>query len=697
MGLLFIPLVSDFHIESAIIAAATGAFWGGISGSETGRSKPDLRCVMEILAALYLLGLPLLFYAVVTGCYTVHGLGFWLFLPAPSVFLGYGTGRLFRLFKVPFPRFLTLGTLSLIAAGGLLYEFFTLPQLYFFNHVWGYWPGPIYDEAVHFPLSLVGFRFLTLCWVLLVWLIPVLHKDRFYKWIVGLATLGLVLGYTQLEQMGIVTPREYLQQQLGGVLETEHARLYYDEKAFSPSEIDRLGMETEFYVSQVQKALEIEQPDSANPIELYLYADPWQKKQLVGAKYTSYVTVWQRIPQVHIARGQVEGTLKHEIVHAVTALLEWPGLVPNIGLTEGIAVALAPDRSPRSTIDQLVAAGGPYPNAEQMESSLSYWGFYTSRSPVSYTTAGSFVRYLIETYPPQHFVNAYKCGDVEHGYERPFADLVAGWHHRLDSVRIDSSDRRRASDMFGRPSVFEQPCPHKVSRAAELFDRFLLSQTRGDTAVALGALTELRRIDTTRYSSDLLWMVWNLKAGTPEPVIREADLDPCRIEVQLLTADACQLAGRGEQARQHLNRAMELATQQSDTTFEEAFVVRMDSLQWQYDLQLRFSESLLDSTRFDRAYYRLKMRTVENLLQTAEEERDLLRFYAARLAALPVDMDYFSTYLSMIHHLGYTGNMALAERWIRKLNAQKLSSRYRERLQQQREWIQYLSRNSCKI
>jgi hypothetical protein len=450
--------------------------------------------------------------------------------------------------------------------------------------------------------------------------------------------LGLLTGYTQLEKTRIITPKETLQQRLGGQLETDHTRIYYAEQAISDQEVDRMATEIEFYIHQIQHSLGIDKPDSSQKIELYLYAHPWQKKEFVGAKYTSYVTVWQQVPQVHIAKTQVDGSLKHEVVHAVTALLPSPGLVPNIGLTEGIAVALNPDRSPRSTIDQLVAAHKPYPTAEQMSSSLSYWGFYTNRSAVSYTTAGSFVRYLIEEKPPQQFLEAYRCGSLEQGYSESFSTLVEGWHKRLDSVRIDSSDRERASEIFGRLSIFEQQCPHKVPRAAELFDQYLLHETLNDTTRVISTLAALKEIDPEEHSPRLLWMLWNLRAGQPQPVIAGADPKATRIEHQLLTADAQRMASNEKEATEYLNHAIQLAAQQSDTTFDEAFAVRLDSLQWGYDLRLRYDKIILQPEEFDRAYYRLKIRALQNAMDL-EADNNLLENYADRLLTLPLDLE----------------------------------------------------------
>lgn len=687
--ILFIPLVRDFHLESAILAATTGAFWAGVACARQngGIHSDSIRCV-RILGYLYLAGLPLLIYALITGCYTIQGFGFWIFLPGPSVFFGGGIGRLVRSFNIPWPSTCTIVTLLLIALGGLLYEFLTLPQLYFFNHVWGYWPGPIYDEAVRFPLSLVGFRFLTFCWILIVWLVPSLNQETLHRWLFGLAAAALMAGYTQLEDMRIVSPNSYLQQQLGGLKQTEETRIYYASSSYSDEEIDRLSKEIAFHTDQIKQTLALEKPDSTTRFEIYLYADPWQKKKLVGAKYTSYVTVWQSVPQIHIAKEQVSGSLKHEIIHAVTALLEWPGLLPNIGLTEGIAVALDPDRSPKSTIDQLVAAQEPYPTVEQMQSYLSYWGFYTGRSSVNYTTVGSFVRYLIESHPPKYFVQAYRCGDVAQAYPQPFPKLVDGWHQRLDSVHIDSSDRNRASEIFGRLSIFEQQCPHKVPRSVELYDQFLLSSSRNDTSGAIAALSELKEIDPEQYNPTLLWMLWNLKARQPKLVIDEPVQDQERIEAHLLSADAYRMDGQPQQARESLYKAIALADQQADTTLDEAIAVRLDSLQWNLDLRVRYRNALLDSTEFKQAYYRTKIRTLKNAL-ASDSVAVHLTMYARKLAELPQDMDHFDTYLSIIHRLVHTRNFTEADKWIEKLSSQKLSLRLREQLQQQKEWLEY--------
>src|SRR6056297_2126819 len=161
---LTIPLLRDFHLESALLAAFAGYLWAGWKASQKRSKSDDVVQTLSILGYLYLFGLPLLIYTILSGCFSIHGLGFWLLYPVPGVFFGAAIGRLLRLWDVPFGRLLTMLVLLGISFGALIIEFYSFPQVYFFNHVWGGWPGPIYDETVQITGSLIYFRIMTLLW-----------------------------------------------------------------------------------------------------------------------------------------------------------------------------------------------------------------------------------------------------------------------------------------------------------------------------------------------------------------------------------------------------------------------------------------------------------------------------------------------------------------------------------------------------
>src|SRR5699024_3802183 len=252
-----VPLLGNFHIESALLAALIGCFWGGISGCRIYRRQSDWEKIRFILRELYLAGLPLFIFSLLTGCFNWNGLGFWVLYPIPSVLFGYAFGRMLRRWNLPFSKWIVAIFLLLIAVGIPLIEFFNLPQVYFFNHTWGGWPGPVYDETITISWPLLFFRIITLLWAALFWFSPDFQKSWIPKIISALSVAGLVAGYFFLPQLGIVSPRGYIQKQLGGRKETSHFTIYFEKKHFTQDEIELAGLEHEFYFQQITQALQL--------------------------------------------------------------------------------------------------------------------------------------------------------------------------------------------------------------------------------------------------------------------------------------------------------------------------------------------------------------------------------------------------------------------------------------------------------
>ncbi len=243
--------------------------------------------------------------------------------------------------------------------------------------------------------------------------------------------------------MNVISPRQTLKEQLSIHKETKHFDLYFDESNFSKEEVEFWAIRHEFHLDQIIQELEIDWPENRK-IESYLYANAWQKKRLVGAKFTSYVPIWLDQDQLHIAKQQLDRVLKHELVHAISKQFgnklfngSW-----SIGMIEGVAEAVARDASSESTLDQIIAAELPYPSASDMQNALSNSGFYGSASSISYTTAGSFVRFLLDNYPVENFKKAYPQHNFEDSYPVSFDKLVSGWDQNLNLIAIDSVDQQ---------------------------------------------------------------------------------------------------------------------------------------------------------------------------------------------------------------------------------------------------------------
>lgn len=690
ISLLFLPLLGDFHIESALLVSLVGCFWAGIRACNNISLRSDFWDAWRITSYLFLVGSPLLINALVTGCFSIDGLAFWLVFPIPSVFFGYAIGRLLRIWDPPHPRLMTVAILLTIAVGIPLYELLNYPQVYFFNHVWGGWPGPIYDEAIRIDGATVFFRILTLLWAVLIWNIPLIKIDKLAKWFVGFAMIAIAFSYLQLTEFGIISPRSHLQNVLRGHKTTEHFDLYYDQHSYTDYKIDLLAKEHEFFFDQVSDRLELPSRDTSNKIESYLYAHPWQKKRLVGAKFTSYVPVWLEQNQLHIAKQQIENSLGHELVHVLAKQFgndlfnaSW-----SIGLIEGLAVAVDGGSSETSTIDQIVVSEKPYPSAEELQRAFSPWGFYGGRSGVNYTTSGSFVKYLLDNYPVELLKKAYRTANIPRTYDTKWATLTEGWHQALNTVEVDTVDRRAASRIFGIPSLFEQECPHVVSDFAAAHDNYRFYQANGDTARAL------KFLDRSLAEADSLppikaeWSYQNLLDNNVKKVKQAASLRDTTVDLQLLYADAFAMTSDRQRAKTHFLQGRKLFNQDPDSLLEPAIKTRQNERQWEIYRQMTYRNELPDSATFSKALYRTKIRSLRKAMD--HENWSLVQQYTWQLLDNTVQLRYFDDYQKLIHHLVFRGHFTMAETMIEKLSDMPLRARYRERLQQERKWIDFL-------
>lgn len=690
IGLLFIPLLGDFHIESAILVSLTGCFWAGIRACKKKDAKKDFYDALHIAGYLFLVGLPLLIHALASGCFSIHGLAYWLLFPLPSIYFGYSIGRLLRIWEVPFRRSIAVIILLAVGIGIFLFEFFNFPQVYFFNHVWGGWPGPIYDEVIKVNGATVFFRMLTVLWALFLWHLPTIKKDPFSKWIVAFSAMSLLLGYMQLPNFGVITPRSYIRRVLGGHQSIKHFELYYDRPLYSKHEISLLAEEHEFYYRQIAQKLNLSTRDTTDKIESYLYGHAWQKKKLVGAKFTSYVPVWLSQDQLHIAKQQLDGSLEHELVHVMAKRFgnqlfhaSW-----SMGLTEGLAVAIAGGSSATSTIDQIVASEKPYPSAKQLRHAFSVWGFYGGRSGVNYTTSGSFVRYLLNNYPIADFKHAYRTGNIAEAYPVGWETLTRGWHQHLDSVTVDSVDKKIAGQIFSIPSLFEQECPHVISDFAQSWDDYHFYQANRDSSQALKALDRAVAEADSLPPIKAEWSYQHLIAGQPKVVRTAAALKDTTVDLQLLYADAFAMNNDWRQAESHIKKAQLLFARHPDSLQAPALATRMDRRQWKIYRQMTYQNILPDSATFRAAYYRTKIRSLKKAIK--REQWAKLTMYSQQLLQIPLHRRYFDDYQTLIHQLAFLGNYAEAQNWINKVAGLPLRRRYHERLSQEQKWLVFL-------
>ena len=476
-----IPLVNRLHAESAAVVAGVGFFAAGLASLALFRQEKAFGTVLaRQLAALTVPWLLLTLAALwAPNCGYGQGMLFFLLFAPPSVVLAVALAYALSATRWRRKKSLFVAFGLAVALCGPIYDLGFHPQFYVYNHVFGGVLGPIYDEDLVIRPGLVVFRGLTLLWAVLAYLagqrlrhraeVPgarVSVRSRAFWLAVVLAIGGCYLFAVPL---GINTAGWHIQQTLGGVHRTEHFDIYYDPAELDAGAVRRLADDHEFRYAQHAARLET---TVTGRIASYLYPDAETKARLTGARNTNVAPVWLRRPQTHVLLPVYEQVFAHELAHVFSREfgLPWIKASLSVGLVEGLAVALEPPDGLPTPHEQVSAAfaqrqapGAASGLADDLATRLSPLGFWTGRGAVSYTTMGSFVRYLLDAYGAARLKRVYAWAHFEAAYGKPLAELAAEWQrYVLDLPMLDRDAGPLVARRFSRPSLFEQRCPHYV-------------------------------------------------------------------------------------------------------------------------------------------------------------------------------------------------------------------------------------------
>ena len=494
-GLWAVPLVGTLHVEGAAVVAAVACLVSAAWGAGQLRQGREAAAVLAEAAALALVPVALLGLSALwqPNCGWAQGLGLALqFVPAAAAF---GVGLAAATVGMGLRWAGTAAVLAAVGVGlaGALFDLGLHPQVYTYSHVFGGVLGPIYDERLAVRPGLLAFRGMTLLWTgLLValgaWRSRARAGEPVGRWmrygVAGLS-IALVLGYGLAPQLGFTTPERTLRAELSRHATRPGLDLYADPR-MTPDEAERLADLAQYRLEAVEQRLGAK---ASEPVQIYIYASADQKARLVGARETSVAPVWLPTPQVHLLRSRVEGSLAHELAHAVSREFGLPGLRATlaVGLVEGLAVAAEPpDGTPHP--HDLVAAAARYQDstaaagadtagigtryadglAASVGASMSPLGFWGGRGAVSYTTAGSFAAFLLEKYGPDPLRAAYARADFEGAYGKPAAMLAEEWAAFIETREPNAVATAVVEAQFSRPSLFERRCPHHEPRTRRL-------------------------------------------------------------------------------------------------------------------------------------------------------------------------------------------------------------------------------------
>ena len=396
------------------------------------------------------------------SCSFWDGLLFYTVITIPSIIIGASLGlisiNLNKKLSILIFIFLYIAILSIP-----LFEFYFNPQIYFYNPIFGFFPGTIYDEGLSVGYLLIIYRLLNAIYFGTVFLVLfnnrlLLSNLRRTLFLIGALIIAAIFLYLS-PQLKFSTNFNKLNSVLKNEVDTEHFVIHF------PAQIDHkllkaVCLSHEFYYSELSKFFGYEMPGKINS---YIFLNDEQKKVLIGSANADIAKPWLTCSFTSLS--DYEETLRHEIAHCFTSkfgvgMFKIAGGI-NPALIEGAAVAGDPYFDEHS-IDFMAALA--YKNGYKINLPGLYGGFsfYTQTSSLSYVYAGSFSKYLISNFGIKKFEKFYSSNNFKKVYGTEINKKVKLYYNYLDSLKFNLN-LNEANYYFGWKSIFYKVCPRYVA------------------------------------------------------------------------------------------------------------------------------------------------------------------------------------------------------------------------------------------
>ncbi|HZJ52856.1 MAG TPA: hypothetical protein VFD38_01855 [Myxococcaceae bacterium] len=416
--------------------------------------------------------------ALTTRCDPFAQAAFFPLLVLPAALLAAAAGTFCRTAFPARGRAMALYVLLLLASvAWTVWPLVLGPQVFAFNFFVGMFPGPLYDEALRVPASLLWFRLETVLWAVAlgtgaaaVFPAPGLGHPRHRSRVLAtLAVLALAIAALEVSAvpLGFRSTEAAVRSALGGRTETEHAEIVFPREK-PPEEVERLRRDVEFRLLQLSLFFGAPPPTA----RVVVFRSPEEKQRWVGAGATQFAKPW--LGSVYLNDAPFpHPTLKHELAHVAAGAFGsgpfritsrfW---VPVMGVVEGVAVA-ADDPGGELTLHAWAAGMRRQALMPDLRSLVGPAGFWTAAPARAYIAAGSFLRFLRDTHGTERLQRLLAQGDFARVYGQSLDTLVTEWERMLDGLPLDESAVNRAFARFRQPSLFRRPCAREVAALAE--------------------------------------------------------------------------------------------------------------------------------------------------------------------------------------------------------------------------------------
>lgn len=424
------------------------------------------------------------------------------------------------------PGLAIAGPLTTIALG--LVEFYRSPVVFAFDPFVGFFAGSPYDTGFDPTARLLTYRAGSLgLWILLWALARHLTVDSVgklsvtrwfvrqgaagtgahFRWnvaadgaaaLLGLIGLGLCVTIMALgEPLGHRSSTALIRRTLGQVTQVGRCEIVYG-AAQKRRQVQRLAGDCNAWLTRLERRLGTGRLER---VSVYVFDNVSQKEILMGAARTQIAKPWRR--EIYLNGADYpDDVVGHELAHVVGGLVaggpfkiagSLGGWLPNPGLIEGLAVALAPDEDGELTELEWSAALdriGKLPDVVPLFS-LNFLGH---SGPLAYTVAGAFVDWVGKQYGKRAVRRWYAGASLESATSSTVEALEQAFRIRLGRVRLPETALEAARSRFARPGVYSRQCPHAVDRALSDADQYLAA---GDPVQACHLYRQAQRLDAS--------------------------------------------------------------------------------------------------------------------------------------------------------------------------------------------------------
>ncbi len=414
-----------------------------------------------------------------SNCPIKGGIYFYLIISIPSFFFGGMLGNFCTRLSRKYSYYFFIVILTGLIISSLL-EFFFNPQIYFYNPIFGYFPGTIYDEDLSVDRILLAYRIFNLSFFILVFYfsIIIINSSIIKKILIVLTLLLISSSFAILKpKLFFATDKNRIEKELPSKIITNNFQIHLPDSLIRKKDGLYNALLHEYYLEQIETQLN----QSINyQVDSYLFPGRESKRELLGSGNADIAKPW--LHQIFLNYYNYGGTLKHELIHILAGEF---GHTPfkvsadfNPAMIEGLAMSIENnyDGYPIHYMAKLAfAAGYKYP----IEKLFSGYNFFTQISSISYIYAGSFLKYLEDKFGTSKIKYLYGVIDFPRVYGKNLNELTKDYELFLEDYPIESN-KYKAQLYFGGVSIFKKYCPRMaasdVKKAWVLFNNTKYSE-----------------------------------------------------------------------------------------------------------------------------------------------------------------------------------------------------------------------------